>query len=68
MGVDYAASAGTPVSAVGDGKVIFSGYKRQFGNIVIISHFNGYNTNYGHLSKIAKSIKQGSKVNQSQVV
>lgn len=68
LGVDYAASEGTPVSAVGDGKVIFSGYKGQFGNIVIISHFNGYKTYYGHLSKIAKSIKQGSRVNQSQVI
>ena len=68
LGVDYAASEGTPVSAVGDGKVIFSGYKGQFGNTVIIRHFNGYKTYYGHLSKIAKSIKQGSRVNQSQVI
>jgi murein DD-endopeptidase MepM/ murein hydrolase activator NlpD len=68
LGVDYAAPGGTPVSAVGDGKVIFSGYRGQYGNTVIISHFNGYRTYYGHLSKIAKNVKRGSKVTQSQVI
>jgi len=68
LGVDYAASEGTQVSAVGDGRVIFAGYKKQFGNIVIISHCNGYRTYYGHLSKIAKKINQGAKVHQSQVI
>jgi murein DD-endopeptidase MepM/ murein hydrolase activator NlpD len=68
LGVDYAAPRGTPVSAVGDGKVVYSGYRGQFGNSVIIGHFNGYRTYYGHLSKIDKGVKRGAKVTQSQVI
>jgi murein DD-endopeptidase MepM/ murein hydrolase activator NlpD len=67
-GIDYAALAGTPVSTVGDGKVIFAGYKGQYGNLVIIKHPNGYKTYYGHLSKIRKGIKRGLEVEQGQVV
>ncbi len=67
-GVDYAAPAGTPVSAIGDGKVIFAGYKGQNGNSVIIKHLNGYMTYYGHLSKVRKSIKKGVKVQQGQII
>jgi murein DD-endopeptidase MepM/ murein hydrolase activator NlpD len=68
LGVDYAASAGTPVSAVGDGRVVFAGYKGQNGNIVVIRHFNGYRTFYGHLSTIVKGIRKGVKVKQGQVI
>jgi len=68
LGVDYAASAGTPVSTVGDGRVVFAGYKGQNGNIVSIRHFNGYRTYYGHLSKIAKGIRKGVKVKQGQII
>ena len=38
LGVDYAASAGMPVSTIGDGRVVFAGYKGQNGNIVSIRH------------------------------
>jgi murein DD-endopeptidase MepM/ murein hydrolase activator NlpD len=68
LGVDYAASAGTPVSVVGDGTVVFAGYKGQNGNIVIIRHCNGYRTYYGHLSKIVKGIRKGMKVRQGQTL
>jgi murein DD-endopeptidase MepM/ murein hydrolase activator NlpD len=68
LGVDYAASTGTPVSAVGDGTVFFAGYKGQNGNIVIIRHFNGYKTYYGHLSKIGKGIKKRVGVKQGRII
>jgi murein DD-endopeptidase MepM/ murein hydrolase activator NlpD len=47
LGVDYAAPAGTPVSTVGDGTVIFAGYKGPNGNLVIVRHPNGYTTPTG---------------------
>lgn len=68
LGVDYAASTGTPVSAVGDGAVVFAGYKGQNGKITIIRHPNGYTTYYGHLSKIGKGIKKGIKIKQGQII
>jgi murein DD-endopeptidase MepM/ murein hydrolase activator NlpD len=68
LGVDYAAPAGTPVSTVGDGTVIFAGYKGPNGNLVIVRHPNGYTTTYGHLSRIAKGIRRGAVVRQGDVI
>lgn len=67
-GIDYAAPAGTPVSAVGDGTVIFSGYKGQYGKLVTIRHPNGYKTYYGHLSRIHGNGRSGSKVRQGDII
>ena len=67
-GIDYAAAAGTPVSAVGDGTVTFSGYKGDYGKLVMIKHPNGYKTYYGHLSRIGKGIVPGVKVGQSEII
>ncbi|TFG36111.1 MAG: hypothetical protein E4H45_01845, partial [Nitrospirales bacterium] len=67
-GLDYAAPAGTPVSAVGEGTVVFSGYKKQYGNLVIIRHPNTWKTYYGHLSRIANDVKKGRKIAQGQVI
>ena len=68
FGVDYAAPAGTPVSTVGDGAVIFAGRKGPNGNLVIVRHPNGYTTSYGHLGRIAKGIRRGTEVRQGDVI
>jgi len=65
-GLDYSAPVGTPVSALGDGKVIFAGHKGGYGKLVIIRHRNGYDTYYGHLARIAKNIRIGKIVKQGQ--
>ena len=67
-GLDYAAPVWTPVSAIGDGKIVFAGYKAGYGKLVIIRHRNGYDTYYGHLARIAKNIRTGKKVDQGQVI
>lgn len=67
-GIDYVAATGTPVSAVGDGTVNFAGYKGGYGKLIIISHPNGYQTYYGHLSGISKNVHQGNKVQQNDLI
>ncbi|MEW6586431.1 MAG: peptidoglycan DD-metalloendopeptidase family protein [Nitrospirota bacterium] len=67
-GLDYAAPTGAPVSAVGEGNVVFAGHKGQYGNLVVIRHPNSWKTYYGHLSKIAKGVKAGRKIAQGQVI
>ena len=67
-GLDYAAAKGTPVSAIGDGKVVFSGRKGAYGNLIIIKHPNGWQTYYGHLSRISKGIRPGRSVEQGQTI
>jgi len=67
-GVDYSAPTGTPVSAVGDGKVIFAGTKGGYGRLIAIRHTNGYETYYGHLSRIDKGVRSGTRVDQGQII
>ncbi len=68
-GVDYAAPTGTPVYAIGSGKVIEKGYQpRGGGNYVKIRHNSTYTTTYMHLSRFAKGLKVGDAVKQKQVI
>lgn len=65
--IDYAAPNGTPVIATGDGKVITAGSRGGLGITVEIKH-GSYLTQYTHLSKIAKGIKNGVEVDQGDLV
>jgi murein DD-endopeptidase MepM/ murein hydrolase activator NlpD len=67
-GVDYAAPAGTPVKAVGQGKVIFAGKKGGYGNTLIVQHGPKYTTLYAHLSRFAKGLKNGHSLRQGQII
>lgn len=68
-GVDYAAPAGTPVYAIGSGKVIAKAFQAGGGgNYVKIKHNGTYTTTYMHLSRFAKGLKVGDFVKQKQVI
>lgn len=62
--VDYAAPTGTPVSASADGVVTLAGTWGGLGRAVRLRHANGYQTIYGHLSRIY--VKKGQRVSQGQ--
>jgi murein DD-endopeptidase MepM/ murein hydrolase activator NlpD len=68
QGIDYAASSGTPVRAIGDGVVLFAGRKGGYGNVLEIRHRNGFVSRYGHLRGFAKSVRRGSRVTIAQTV
>ncbi|MCP4002995.1 MAG: M23 family metallopeptidase [bacterium] len=67
-GIDYAAPTGTPVWAVAGGEVSFVGWSGGFGRLVKIRHNNGYTSYYGHLSRYAKDLKRGMRVEQKRVI
>lgn len=68
-GVDYAAPKGTPVVALGDGKVIAKGYDgKGGGNYVKIRHNSIYTTVYMHLNNFAKGLSTGATVRQGDVI
>ncbi|MCF8296213.1 MAG: M23 family metallopeptidase [Saprospiraceae bacterium] len=67
-GVDYAAPTGTPVQALGDGKVTEAGRKGGYGKYIKIKHNSVYTTGYAHLSGYAVGIKAGTYVNQGDVI
>lgn len=69
-GVDYAAPSGTPVYAIGDGKVVKAsyGYNRGGGNMIKIRHNGTYSTAYLHLKSFAKGIRSGVYVKQGDLI
>lgn len=65
-GVDFGAPKGTPVHAVGDGTVKFSGTNGGHGRFVKLDHAGPYASSYSHLSKL--TVKKGQRVRQGQIV
>lgn len=65
-GVDFKADLGTKIEAAMDGEVKYVGPRSMYGNTVILKHANGYETLYGHLSKI--HVKQGQKIRQKDII
>lgn len=68
LGVDYAAPIGTPVLAIGDGRVIKTGYSKGNGNMIKIRHNSVYSTAYLHLNRYGKGVKTGAYVKQGDVI
>jgi murein DD-endopeptidase MepM/ murein hydrolase activator NlpD len=68
LGVDYAAPVGTPVWAPTGGKVVQAEMMRGSGNTIVLSHANGLQTRYFHLSRFAKGLKVGKMVAQKEVI
>ena len=67
-GVDYGAPIGTPVMTTADGVVTFVGKGRGEGNFIRIRHNSRIETAYLHLSKFAKGLRKGSRVEQGDVI
>lgn len=65
-GIDIAAPYGTPIRAVAEGTVSFSGWHGGHGNYVKVNHAAGLATGYGHMSKIAARV--GQKISRGQVI
>lgn len=61
-----AAPAGTPVSAVFGGRVVFAEWLRGIGLLIILDHGHGYMTLYGNNQKLYKSL--GDWVNQGEMI
>lgn len=65
-GLDIRGPMGGPVKAMAKGTVEFAGPKGGFGNCIILKHGNGFETLYGHLSKIL--VRKGQKIDIGQQI
>jgi murein DD-endopeptidase MepM/ murein hydrolase activator NlpD len=66
-GINIAASEGAPVRAAAAGTVTYAGNElRQYGNLIIIKHADGYITVYAHEASIG--VKKGDQVAQGQTI
>ena len=66
-GMDFTANTGTPIYATGDG-IASAEYEggRGYGNHVVINHGYGYETLYGHMSRVV--IRNGQQVKRGEVI
>ena len=67
-GTDFAAPMGTPIMASGSGVIKKAGWCGGGGNCIVIKHNSTYQTIYAHMSKFAKGMRSGVRVNQGQTI
>lgn len=65
-GVDIAAAKGSPIGAVGEGKVVFSGWQGGYGKTVVIEHADGRQSRYAHAAELL--VKEGDAVHAGQTI
>ncbi len=66
-GIDFKGDTGDKVRATGNGKVKRSEYNNHgLGNYITVSHGNGYETTFAHLSK--RLVRRGEKITKGQVI
>jgi murein DD-endopeptidase MepM/ murein hydrolase activator NlpD len=65
-GIDIAVPLGTPVRASGGGSVSAAGYDADYGLFVLLRHPSGYETMYGHMSRLIAA--EGEEVQAGQVI
>lgn len=67
-GIDISCPRGTPIYATAAGVVKFSGINGGYGKMVILNHKYGYETRYGHMSKVlvrsGQVVKRGEKIGE----
>jgi septal ring factor EnvC (AmiA/AmiB activator) len=63
-GVDIEANEGRDVAAVYGGHVIYTGWFKGYGNLIILDHDNEYYTLYAHMADIG--VREGDDVRQGQ--
>ncbi|WP_224244046.1 murein hydrolase activator EnvC family protein [Hyalangium gracile] len=65
-GLDIRAAEGAPVRAVAAGKVVFAGWMRGYGNLLILDHGGGYHSLMAHLGvvtpKVGEDVEAGADV------
>lgn len=65
-GLDFVAEVGSPVMATAAGTVVRSGWDHAYGNVVEVSHIEGFTTRYAHMSKCL--VQVGQKVSRGDTL
>ena len=65
-GIDIAAPIGTPIAASKSGQVYFADWSNTYGWVIFLNHYDGSQTRYAHMSKMA--VQAGDYVEQGQVI
>jgi murein DD-endopeptidase MepM/ murein hydrolase activator NlpD len=65
-GLDFVAEIGSPIVATAAGSVTRSGWDTAYGNVIEVSHVEGFVTRYAHLSK--RMVEVGQKVQRGEII
>ncbi len=65
-GIEIQAEKGEPIHAVSSGLVLFSGWFKSYGNMIIIDHGHNYYTVYAHAEELFKA--KGDRVESKEVI
>ena len=65
-GIDIKAASGTPVKAAAPGEVLYQGWLRGFGQVVIIDHGGDLSTVYAHLA--GANVREGASVKAGTII
>jgi murein DD-endopeptidase MepM/ murein hydrolase activator NlpD len=65
-GIDIGAPGGTTIQAADAGLVSFEGWGGGYGNVIILTHGNGFSTLYAHMSGFA--VGSGDRVGRGQPI
>ena len=65
-GLDIGAPPNTPIRCPANGHVVSAGFDAKMGNVILVDHGYGIETEYGHLSKLL--VRQGQKVRRGDVI
>ncbi len=68
LGTDFAAAQGAPIIATASGVIIAAQFTQNNGNYVKIRHDRVYETQYLHMCRFARGIRNGVRVQQGQVI
>lgn len=65
-GIDIASAQGTPVKAAAAGEVLFAGWLRGYGQIIVLDHGGDLTTVYAHLSRML--VEEGQRVSAGKTI
>ena len=65
-GIDIDVAQGTSIVAVYPGRVLYTGWFRGYGNMIIVDHGGSYYTLYAHVSEV--KVKEGDEIAQGQTI
>lgn len=67
-GIDLAAPMGTPIHAIGDGRIDTMTWQKGYGNMIKLHHNSMYSTIYGHLLRFEKGLRKGKFVKRGDII
>jgi len=68
LGIDFAATYGTPIHSIGDGRILFIGRDDGYGNAIKVRMGFKYRALYAHMSRFAKGLHRGDYVHKGQTI